>query len=88
MTPTEQAAKAAQLGGVTEFADTNPKSLDGVQVAGGLSVLRKALREAEIEKKVSEPPEDRPPARVPTASEQELVKTGEYSARQEEAKER
>ena len=86
MTPTEQAAKAAQLGGVTEFADTNPKSLDGVQVAGGLSVLRKALRQAEIEKQVSKPPEDRPPARVPTSSEQELVEAGEYSARQEEAK--
>lgn len=86
MTPTEQAAKAAQLGGVTEFADTNPKSLDGVQVAGGLSVLRKALKDANIEKEVSKPPEDRPPARVPTPSEQELVETGEYSARQEEAK--
>jgi len=86
MTPTEQAAKAAQLGGVTEFADTNPKSLDGVQVAGGLSVLRKALKDANIEKRVSDPPKDRPPARVPTPSEQEIVETGEYSARQEEAK--
>tara|TARA_Y100001937_G_scaffold29404_1_gene42328 strand:- start:350 stop:3580 length:3231 start_codon:yes stop_codon:yes gene_type:complete len=87
MTPTEQAAKAAQLGGVTEFADTNPKSLDGTQVAGVASrLLKGAVKKANIEKRVSQPPKDRPPARVPTPSEQELVETGEYSARQEEAK--
>lgn len=80
---TEQLSDAQTTGGVTKLASSTPGQSERFQVAGLLGPLLRQI--GKQEPSVSKPPSKGPALRVPTETEEALVKPGEYGTRQEAA---